>query len=151
VAEAKQTNDDIKFALRIHKKLPFSVVGIDTTNATREPGEPTSACQYGDDLSQTVWFRVKIQRAGYYEFNTAGSTYDTVLTLYQAPAKEKGFDGLRQLMCWDDNWPTRPLSLQAMLQVDLEPGTYYAQVGDYGAPNLEQPHTTNFLVKLATD
>lgn len=151
IALAKHESDDIKFAMRIHK-FPFEMEGLDTTNYTKEIGEPQPRClrAVNTDVSQSVWFRVDMKEAGYYEWTTAGSTYDTVITLYQATSPHKGFDGLRGIECNDDNWLNQT-TLQGMFWKEVKAGTYYVQVGDFGSPTLTQPHTTNLAIRKISE
>jgi hypothetical protein len=150
IAFAKQSNDNIKHAEKV-KSFPFEVRGLDTTPMTLEDGEVISGCVFAFNrtLSQTVWYRLEVhaEDAGFYSFNTAGSTYDTVMTLYQRdPGKKLPLKRADQLVCDDDNFFSR--TLQAGFYAGLSEGTYYLQIGDYDVPSFAQPHTLDLRIEL---
>jgi serine/threonine protein kinase len=66
------------------------------------------------------WFQVHIERAGFHAFVTEGSSFDTLLFLYD--------EGGEQLAYNDDS----PNSTTSRIFTSLSPGTYYLEVQGYG-------------------
>lgn len=152
VAMAARSNDNFGAATRV-RALPYDAAPIDTVNATKQDGEPQPACLIGvgQDVSQSVWYRVDIDdsEAGMWAFDTAASTYDTVMTLYRAPSRGKAtFADLDTVDCNDDNFLGQTTS-KARFFVNLTPGRYYVQIGDYGRPG-DAPHMTEFGIRRIT-
>lgn len=141
VVSAARSNDDLKQATRVHAG-PFSVAGLDTVDATTEAGEPQFTCA---PVSQTVWYRVDVNSTGTYEFDTSGSTYDTVLSVFASDGKKPDFGTLRPVACNDDTYP----GLTSHVAVSLEPGTYFVQIGDFGSPSPFSPHLLNLTAGAA--
>lgn len=152
IALAARSNDDFKAATRV-RALPYEARAIDTLTATKEAGEPQPSCLMGvgKDVSQSVWYRIDVgeDEAGDWDFNTAGSTYDTVMTLYRAPSRGKvTFGDLDAVECNDDNF-LGTSTTQARFFADLAPGRYYVQIGDYDTPG-GAPHMTEFSIRRIT-
>lgn len=137
VVSASRGNDGFKQADRIHSR-PFSVSGVDTVNATTESGEPQFTCV---PVSQTVWYRLDLKSSDTFVMNTAGSTYDTVISVFASDSKKPDFSNLRLVGCNDDFG-----ALTSRLTVSLDPGTYFVQVADYGSPSSLSPHLLDFDV-----
>ena len=75
---APPTNDNFADALVV-SSLPFSDV-VDITEATTEPNEP----QPGNYSPQTVWYSFTPAAHAVVRADTAGSNFDTNLSIYQA-------------------------------------------------------------------
>jgi len=58
------------------------VTGYNTT-ATAEAGEPTHA---GNPPAKSVWYKWTAPAGGLYSFSTSGSSFDTVMEIYECPA-----------------------------------------------------------------
>ena len=105
--------------------LPFTVTGIDTSTATTQAGEnvdPTCS----DFVGKTVWFAYTPASNTTVTASTAGSSYDTVLVLYQGTS----LAGLTPLACDDDSIAVSGPS--KITSAALTGGqTYYFQVGGW--------------------
>lgn len=78
---ATPANDDFTQATLIGLS---SVTSGSTAGATTETGEPDPSCRPGTRAS--IWFRLEPIRSGTLAASTAGSSFDTVLTLYSGPS-----------------------------------------------------------------
>lgn len=85
-------NDNMSAATPV-SELPASFA-TDTTKATNEPGEPSSWC---GPVSNTVWWKLTLPAATDLVISTAGSNFDTVVTLYEVQG-----DTLQFVDCNDD-------------------------------------------------
>lgn len=114
-ALAAPANDDLADATSI-TALPFSDV-LDISEATVEPDEPEPWCA---PISNTVWYRIELPKKTGVVIDTAGSSFDTVLAVYDA--------NLQHIACNDDME-----DLQARLGFEASRRTtYYLQVGAFG-------------------
>jgi hypothetical protein len=145
-ALAGRSNDNLNQAQKI-KSFPFVVADLDTAAMTVEDGEALPACAFGTPQSQTIWYRidVKAEDAGTYAFDTTGSTYDTLVGVWHGEPPRRRDITLRPDMafCDDDNNGT----LQSRAIGELREGTYFIQIGDYGIPGLEDPHTLDLKIE----
>ena len=140
---ASPRNDDIRHARHIGR-LPFAVTDYDTIDATMEPGEPLFSC-LDFPQSQSVWYRFEVRDTAKYAFDTAGSTYDTQLSVYAGPKREPSFDKLRGRGCSDD---VDQYDATSYVEIILDPGTYYVQITDYGVPSTVEPHLLDFRLRV---
>lgn len=114
-ADAQPANDGFGSALVI-PGLPFTDTR-DTTTATTAPDDPSCAGQ-----GTTVWYRFTPAQDVRVEANTAGSAYDTTLSVYTG---EQG--SLNQIACNDD-----AIGLQSRVRFDAAAGeTYFIMAGAY--------------------
>jgi hypothetical protein len=93
-AAAAPSNDD-RGAATVVGSVPFHDTA-DTTDATSQASDPND-CWFSGEGDTTVWYSFTPTRAGRYVARTAGSDYDTTLTL----AVPTG-DGLATWGCDDD-------------------------------------------------
>lgn len=106
-----------------------------TRYATLEAGEANPCAPIG----ATVWFTFTAPSSDSLELDTAGSSFDTVMGLYDAD--------LNQLACNDDDY-----SLQARIRYDVVAGdTYYVQVGGYGDASGDLVLDADLLTRPAND
>jgi hypothetical protein len=77
-AAAAPSNDD-RGAATVIGSVPFNDT-VDTTDATSQASDP-NACDFSGEGDATVWYSFTPTRAGRYMARTAGSDYDTTLTL----------------------------------------------------------------------
>lgn len=89
----RPVNDPLASAAEI-TALPFNAT-LNTRNATVQTGEPTTTCY--PTVGQTVWYEYTPSAATGLQISTAGSDYDTVVTVYSS-----GAGGLTQIACNDD-------------------------------------------------
>lgn len=116
---AQPTNDDLADAAPV-VALPFTD-SVDASDATLEDGEPDFTCA---PLHATVWYAVTLQRNTTVTVDTAGSDYDTVLSVYRGT----NFDDFDLVACNDDF-----TDLQARVTFSASAGeTVYVQVGAFG-------------------
>ena len=118
-AFAQPSNDDLANA------TPVSALGftdsVDATGATLEAGEPDFTCA---PVNSTVWYAVTLDRKTTLTIDTAGSDYDTVLSVFRGT----GFPNFDLAACNDD-----AEDLQARVSVSVGRGeTVYVQVGAFG-------------------
>jgi hypothetical protein len=122
VAYAARDNDDLSRAQKLNlKKAPLSV-SSDTAGATMDEWE-THYVFTCFDVWRTVWYRFDVKEAATYRFDTNGSTFDTVLVLYQSNVRhpEDEHDLGMPVDCDDDSGP----GLLSVFEAELEPGSYY--------------------------
>jgi hypothetical protein len=101
---------------------PFSETRS-TTSYTSSADDPTHLCTGSRD-SRTVWYRFTPNVSGTATISTAGSNYDTVLSVYVAST-------LQEIACNDD---FSGLGLQSRVQVALTANTQYLiEVSAFGA------------------
>lgn len=118
-AYAQPGNDDVADATTV-AALPFTD-SVDTTDATLEDGEPESSCA---PVGATVWYAMTLSQNTSVTVDTAGSDYDTVLSVYQAASS----DDFAEVACNDDS-----VGLQAMVSFAAAAGaTYFVQAGAFG-------------------
>jgi hypothetical protein len=119
-ALAQPSNDNFAAATQL-TQLPFTD-SVDLTGATTEPGELTEHCA---PVAGTVWYAVQADVP--VEVNTAGSTADTVLAVYEGDS----LDTLQLVDCNDD--PIDSESVQAALTFEASPDRImYIQAGVFG-------------------
>jgi hypothetical protein len=113
-ALAAPSNDNLADATSV-TALPFHQI-LDVSEATVEPAEPEPWCA---PISNTVWYRIELPKKTGVVVDTAGSTFDTVLAVYDA--------NLHQITCNDDmEDPQARLGFEASRHT-----TYYLQAGAY--------------------
>jgi hypothetical protein len=118
-ALAQPGNDDLAGATFV-TALPFTD-SVDASEATLEAGEPDLTCA---PLHSTVWYAVTLGRNTTVTVDTAGSDYDTVLSVYRGT----GFDDFDLVACNDDF-----IDVQARVSVTAAAGeTLFVQVGAFG-------------------
>lgn len=116
---AQPSSDDLAAAALV-TGLPFTD-SVDTSDATMEAGEPAVPCA---PLHATVWYALTLDAATLVGIDTAGSSYDTVLGVYQGTS----YADLDLVDCNDDDQ-----DLQASLTFPAAAGeTYLVQVGSFG-------------------
>jgi hypothetical protein len=76
-------NDNFTDAQVLPSARAGTATGTTTRGSTREPGEPESQVDVG-----RIWFSWTAPSAGTYKFDTAGSTVDTVLGVYEGTSLE---------------------------------------------------------------
>lgn len=86
-------NDDIANAVAVGS-LPFNYEQ-DTTEATSDPGDPIPSCNA--EAEQSVWFYFNPGVSETLRFETSGSNFDTVLTIYTGTP-----GNLQEVACHDD-------------------------------------------------
>ena len=118
-------NDD--FANRITVgSLPYTVNNLNTANATTQGNDPSHPCGSiaTPKQSRSVWYQFTPGSSARYNFNTNGSNYDTVLSLWTG-----SFGSLSNVACDDDGGT----GLQSSMDVNLNGGTpYYIEVLRFG-------------------
>jgi hypothetical protein len=122
-------NDLAQFAEDVGLPLPWQFLQF-TSGASLEGAEPLPC----GDFDRTVWFRFTPPAAGSFTVETYGSTYDTVLAVYQEAPMESPpvlYDPVA-IACNDDSsGPQSALTFPG--EADM---TYHVQVGgslgDYG-------------------
>ena len=79
--------------------LPYGPVTLDTTYATTEDNEPSyvygCAGDYQGYPTKTVWYRYNATADGAVQVNTAGSNFDTEITVWQGTS----ITGLSEITC----------------------------------------------------
>jgi hypothetical protein len=113
-------NDDIASAVTIPEPLPFTD-SISTVEATTAADDPDCVGQ-----GPTVWYVYTPSADGYVGANTAGSDYDTTLSVYTGTP-----GSLVQIACNDDdpfNWPLSKLYFQGFAGT-----TYYFMLGAFAS------------------
>ena len=105
--------------------LPYSLTGVDTSQATTETSENVDP-DCGDFVGKTVWYRFTPSANMTVRADTAGSSYDTILRAYRGTS----ITGLTQVGCDDDGVAQGGAS--AIPSLPLSAGqTYYFQVGGW--------------------
>ncbi|MCI0362657.1 MAG: S8 family serine peptidase [Phycisphaerales bacterium] len=102
---------------------------VSTTGAFAFPGEPQENCEVGDvGVSNSVWYDYTPPCDGYFNINTNGSDYDTVLSVFTGSCVPVFF-GTFLIACDDDSG----IGLQSQLtNVEVAGGiTYHIKVADY--------------------
>lgn len=118
-ALAQPANDDVAGAVPV-TSLPFAEA-VDASEATMQDGEPAETCA---PLHSTVWYAVTLDRNRTVTVDTAGSDYDTVLSVYRG----SDFADFDLIACNDDF-----TSLQARVSFTATADeTLYVQVGAFG-------------------
>jgi hypothetical protein len=95
-----------------------------TQTATSGAADPGHSCTFRTD-SNTVWFRYTADFTGSLDISTAGSSYDTVLTVYSVSPVASS-----EIGCNDDSG-----GLQSALRISVTAGTtYYIEASAFGQP-----------------
>ncbi|MFN8637508.1 MAG: hypothetical protein U0893_26955 [Chloroflexota bacterium] len=106
--------------------IPFSPAGsssVNTRAATTESGEPTPTCGI---VGKTVWYRLLALTTRTVTITTQGSTFDTVIAVYQGPS----LGTLTQRACNDQDPGQPSVPGTSSLTVSLTAGQeYWLQVG----------------------
>jgi len=118
-AIAAPVNDNIAQATIINA-LPYTNTQT-TIAATQESGELTPTCL--KDATASVWYQYTATEAQTVSFDTFGSNYDTVLSVWQGTGHP-----LTAIDCGDDASGSQ---IQSYLTVNLTPGSYYIQINGY--------------------
>jgi hypothetical protein len=118
-ALAQPTNDDVSGAVPV-TSLPFADA-VDASEATLEEGEPDFTCA---PLHSTVWYAVTLERNMAVTVDTAGSDYDTVVSVYRG----SDFDDFDLVACNDD---FTDLQARASFTAAADE-TFFVQVGAFG-------------------
>ena len=104
--------------------LPFAIT-LDTRAATVAPDDPPQPCTADAVNSNSVWFALTAPGSGAVTISTAGSTYDTVVSVSTGRCGSFG-----PVACNDD-----ATDLQAVVTFPAAAGaTYLIEVTDFGAP-----------------
>jgi hypothetical protein len=114
------SNDDRSRAITIGHGAQVAVT--DTRFARLDAGDPQPSCRDGVD-GHTVWYRYDATQDGVLTIDTAGSDFNTVLSVY--------VNGIGEITCHDDVSPTDTTS-RVQVQVD-EGRTYWIQVASFGS------------------
>ncbi|MEX2236710.1 MAG: hypothetical protein WEB00_04125 [Dehalococcoidia bacterium] len=115
-------NDDIANATNVDS-LPFEDT-LDVDGATTEADEPQPSCTT-TPISQSVWYSFQSEVGGAITVETAGSTYDTVMAVY-----EPGQSDLIEVACNDDVELGNSTSAESFSSV--AGGVYFVQISVYG-------------------
>ncbi len=114
-------NDNRADALFINAN-PFSHTILDITGATTEAGDPVITCGGGSQHLNSVWYVFVPSQSGEVLIDTTGSTYDTVLAVFQDDPLNPG--SLLQLGC-NDNSGSILSSVKLLLRSGVR---YYVEV-----------------------
>ena len=120
-AYAQPANDPLASATVLSPAaLPLAVTGT-TLGATSEPGEALSTC--GETGENSVWWSFTPATSGSYRISTAGSDFDTILSLWTGSGHP-----LAEVACNDDAGST----VQSTVVQTLDAGTpYFVRVVGY--------------------
>src|SRR5262245_51817167 len=116
---AQPANDNLAGRQRI-TGLSGSATGNNAA-ATRENGEPDHA---GSPASNSVWFAWRAPESGTVTFDTAGSSFDTVLAIYTGSS----LAGLQEVESDDDSSP----NYTSNVYFDATAGREYVMAVDRG-------------------
>ena len=122
------------------------VLGIDDTGATLvpntfllyDPTDPVLSCRWQSPYRgfRTVWYRLVADRSTLLVVDTSGSTYDTILGVYEAGDPINACTTLIEVACNDDF-----NRFTSRITTPVRAGeTYYIQVGDYHAAYQGDPN-----------
>jgi hypothetical protein len=114
-AAAPPENDDLSDAVSVGM-VPFTDTR-ETVSATTEPAEARASCGPENVPERSVWYRIAPLLSAEYDIDTAGSDFDTVLSVWQDATSHP----LAEIACNDDGDDT----LAARLLIDLEVGRTY--------------------------
>jgi len=92
-------NDNRANAIAVNAN-PFSHTILDITGATTEANDPVITCGGSSQHLNSVWYTFALPQSGEVTINTVGSTYDTVLAVFQDDPLAPG--NLIQLGCNDN-------------------------------------------------
>jgi len=118
-----QPNDNFESATNI-ATLPYSIIQpIHSRSVTGQISDPN----YCGAPQQTVWWKYKPTVSGYYQFNTFGSSFDTVLSVYRGDTP----GALTGVGCGDD---VGIVTSSSIVGAQLTGGqTYYIMVDTFAA------------------
>ena len=103
--------------------LTYQDLGIDTSWATLQGGEPTPSCRGAGLDSHSVWYAYQPATDQRIVADTFSSNYDTVLAVYRDSWNT-------EIACSDDEWGTA----ESQVWLSVYAGhTYYFRVSDYNA------------------
>src|SRR4051812_18778686 len=125
-------NDNLGSATAITPPLAHDMT--DTTGATRDAGEigggpAGNPCNFPlAGNTHSVWYRYTAASNGWLQLDTFGSSYDTVLEVFDGPALPI-FAALTSLACNDDSAGMRQSALTAPV---VNGASYYIVVRSYG-------------------
>ena len=106
--------------------LPYSGLASNAS-ATSEGGESSASCASGNDGTESVWWELTPSSSGTLTVSTAGSDFDTVLSLWTATNSDGDYP-LTQVDCNDDNGGTS----QSEITPSVTAGTtYFVRVTGY--------------------
>ncbi len=100
-------------------------VTADTTQATKEVGEPNHAGNFG---GKSVWWDFRAPQDGVLTLNTLGSSFDTVLALYTGPV----VSNLTSVAANDDAFPGAPGGYSLINQAVRSNILYHVALDGYG-------------------
>jgi len=117
-------NDDFAGAIAINS-LPFTA-NTNTVNATTQGRDPSISCGSSSlpKQSRSVWYRFVPSTSRIYKISTEGSSYNTVVALWQG-----SFGSLVNSGCDNDGGAGNHASLTLLLNKNT---TYYIEVTAYG-------------------
>ncbi len=122
-------NDQFNSAAVINA-LPYTI-SQDTTTSTESPSDPYPSCNFPIPVANSVWFRYTAVASETIRFETTGSDYDTILSVWT------GTEGnLTEKDCHDDKDPIFGLDLTSQVDIPVVAGTsYYIMIdgGIYGS------------------
>jgi subtilisin family serine protease len=126
-----QPNDNFENAARI-MTAPFTqTLAIHPRSVSIQATDPADICGVG--FSQTLWYSYTPAVSDFYQISTLGSSYDTVVGVYQ------GSQGaLTEVDCNDDYAPG-DFNNSSLLTTSLSAGqTYYLAVATFNVPLVDQ-------------
>lgn len=134
------SNDDIEFAFPLSPGAPAEILTASTADATADPlvDEPDASCQPNAN-DNSVWWVVRSNNTSpTVTISTAGSTFDTVLSVYTYNGS-----AFTEIACNDDF----DIGTQSLIaDLDLLTGfTYYVRVTGFGS------NTGNVQIALTSD
>lgn len=141
---AVPVHDQIENAITITQDT--YVHTVNTVDATSSPNDPEPQCGSTYN-SNTVWYRFTPGSPGPVLLSTAGSDYDTVLSVYQGSPSSLAF-----VACNDDF-----SNVESQLEFSAAAGrTYYIEVADFGNPdggnlNFSFSHTPSVPISVPLD
>lgn len=125
-AAAAPANDGWEDARRIGA-IPYRSQQ-DTSEATKDAEGPDDACS--NSREHSVWFRMTPARNREVVISTAGSDYDTVLSVYKVPREGAPLNRWRLVGCDDDGGADATSVVGLGLVAD---GIYYVMISSFGA------------------
>lgn len=140
-AHAQEASDSLATATPI-AAIPFAAA-TPTIGATTAADEPRPGCTFGTDPatgSNSVWYRYTATADGSLIADTLGSTYDTVLAVWDGAPDAGGI----AIGCADDDFESSG-TLQSVVPFNAVSGhTYYFQAAFYSYPGFGPEPTLVF-------
>jgi len=128
-ASGSLPSNDLCAQARLVASFPFTD-SEDTTGAGESPSDPGQSCTRNNANFNSVWYAVVPPQDGILTFDTCGSTYDTVVSVFSGTCAS-----LAPLACSDDSADKACGPLQSRVTLDVIAGqTYLVDVTQYGAP-----------------